>query len=416
MFTPFERTIALRYLRSKRRDAFISFIAGFSILGIILGVSTLIIVMSVMNGFREDLLSRILGFNGHLALYSPQNKGLKNYDLIKLSLKDSPFIASITPLIKGQSMIAHRGKGLGVYVQGISYSDLKNRQLISGNIKLGSLISFNTIESPVVVGVRLAEQLRVIPGDTITLISPEGNATAFGIIPRQKRFKIVAIFDVGMSDYNTSFIFIPLTQAQSFFRFSESVTALEIFLKNPHQIARAKADITSRITTPVRVLDWQEENSVYFGAIQVERNVMFIILTLILIVAAFNIIASLFMLVKDKSKDIAVMRTMGATRKTMLKIFVLTGTILGAIGTVVGVILGLALALNIETIRQILQGLTGTQLFSPEIYFLSQLPAKVEVFEVITISVMALILSFIATLYPAWRAAKLDPVEVLRYE
>ncbi len=414
MFTAFEWMVALRYLRARRQEGFISVIAWFSLLGIALGVATLIIVMSVMNGFRQELLSRILGLNGHLSVYG-QEAQLTDYDPMAAAVAKIPGVISVTPSIEGQIMVSANGVARGAVVRGTRAKDLARRAIIADNIKGGSLADFKG-DDAVIIGQRLAEILRVGVGDRITLISPKGNVTAFGTVPRLRAYKVAATFDVGMFEYDSSFIFMPLESAQVYFHLPKAVTNLEVYVEDPDAARKMTALIRATVKGAGRIYDWQQANASFFNAIQVERNVMFLILTLIIVVAAFNIVSSMIMLVKDKGRDIAILRTMGATRGAVMRIFFMSGASVGVIGTFAGVILGLTFAKNIETIRQWIQGLTGTDLFAAEIYFLSQLPAVVDPNEVITVVGMGLALSFIATLYPSWRAARLDPAEALRYE
>ena len=414
MFTAFEWMVALRYLRARRQEGFISVIAWFSLLGIALGVATLIIVMSVMNGFRQELLSRILGLNGHLSVYG-QEAQLADYDPMAAAVAKIPGVISVTPSIEGQVMVSANGVARGAVVRGTRAKDLARRAIIADNIKGGSLADFKG-DDAVIIGQRLAQILRVGVGSRITLISPKGNVTAFGTVPRLRAYKVAATFDVGMFEYDSSFIFMPLESAQVYFRLPKAVTNLEVYVEDPDAARKMTALIRATIKGAGRIYDWQQANASFFNAIQVERNVMFLILTLIIVVAAFNIVSSMIMLVKDKGRDIAILRTMGATRGAIMRIFFMSGASVGVIGTFAGVILGLTFAKNIETIRQWIQGLTGTDLFAAEIYFLSQLPAVVDPNEVITVVGMGLALSFIATLYPSWRAARLDPAEALRYE
>lgn len=413
MFTPFERMVAGRYLRARKAEGFVSVIAAFSFLGIMLGVATLIIVMSVMNGFREELVGRILGLNGHINVYS-QNGPMTDYGELALRLQDVQGVVSVFPGIESQALLSVNGVASGAMVRGIGTADFARKPILSESVKLGDAKDF--AGNVVAIGVEMADRLKLTVGDTITLISPKGKTSPFGTIPRSRSYQISAIFDVGMYEYNNGFVFMPLEAAQTFFQIPGAVTSLEVMTADPMHLGDVRKRIATVTEGRAGVYDWRDMNGSFFNALNVERNVMFLILTLIIIVAAFNIISSMIMLVKDKGHDIAIMRTMGATRKSMMKIFMLTGATIGFIGTGVGTAAGIAFAVNIESIRQWLQSLTGTNLFSAEIYFLSQLPAVIEWQEVIVVVSMAFVLSILATLYPAWRAARLDPVEALRYE
>ena len=410
----FEWMISFRYLRARRQEGFISIIAWFSLLGIMLGVATLIIVMSVMNGFREELLTRILGVNGHLSIYG-NTKKLVKFDEIKNQIVQLNNVIKVTPVIEGQVMVSANNRSNGAVVRGMREIDIKTRTIISSNISHGSIIGMNNRIS-VIIGSRMAQSLGVNVGDEIKLISPDGNITPFGSIPRMKNYTVSAIFNIGMHEYDSSFIFMPLTEAQKFFKYPKSISYLDVMLRQPNQASEMVETINNVLKNNFRVFDWQRTNSSFFNAIQVERNVMFLILTLIIIVAAFNIISSLIMLVKDKGRDIAILRTMGATRGMIMRIFFISGASIGVTGTFAGFLLGIAFANNIELIRQFLQSFTGTDLFAAEIYFLSQLPAIVDTSEVLFVVLLSLFLSFLATLYPSWRASSLDPVEALRYE
>lgn len=414
IFGAFERMMAGRYLRARRQEGFISVIAGFSLLGIALGVATLIIVMSVMNGFRAELLGRILGLNGHLTVYG-LGEPMTDYAGMARTIRGLPGVTLAAPLVEGQVMATANNVAGGALVRGLEPDDIRARGLISSHIVAGDLANFQG-DDAVLIGGRMAQRLRLKVGDDLTLISPQGNTTAFGTVPRVRAYRVVAIFQIGMFEYDNTFVYLPLSAAQVYFRTGNAVTGIEVMVENPDRIDDTRRRIFDAFAGKVRTLDWQQANSSFFTAVQVERNVMFLILTLIIVVAAFNIISSLIMLVKDKSRDIAILRTMGATRGAVMRIFFLSGASVGVIGTVLGFGLGIAFTSNIETIRQWLQSLTGTQLFSPEIYFLSQLPAKVDSVEVLQVVAMALGLSFLATVYPSWRAARLDPVEALRYE
>jgi lipoprotein-releasing system permease protein len=413
MFSAFECMVAGRYLRARKAEGFVSVIAAFSFIGIMLGVATLIIVMSVMNGFRQELITRILGLNGHINVYSTISP-LTDYQALQMRIADVPGVVSAAPVIEAQVLMSLQGYASGALVRGMSAEDFARKPIVSESIVAGSLKNFS--DNNVAIGKVMAEKLNLRVGDEITLLSPKGKSSPFGTIPRSRAFTIGAIFDVGMYEYDSSFIFMPLESAQIFFQMEGQVGSIEIITADPENLRRVMRAIEPIVAGKAGVYDWRRSNSSFFNALQVERNVMFLILTLIIVVAAFNIISSMIMLVKDKSRDIAVMRTMGASRGSMMRIFVLTGATIGVLGTVVGSVLGIAFAVNIESIRQFLQGMTGTDLFSAEIYFLSKLPAIIDWHEVVAVIIMAFTLSVIATIYPAWRAARLDPVEALRYE
>ncbi|WP_176055954.1 lipoprotein-releasing ABC transporter permease subunit [Brucella intermedia] len=414
-FSAFERMIAWRYLRARRRETFISVIAGFSFTGIMLGVATLIIVMAVMNGFRAELLSRILGINGHLIM-QPIDRPLDDYaDLIK-RIDGISGIRFAIPVVEGQALVqGNIGAGNGALIRGLREEDLEKLRLVSGNIRQGTLQGFDQAGG-VAIGTRMAENLGLSIGDTLRVISPDGDVTPFGVNPRVKAYPIVAIFEIGMSEYDSSIVMMPLSEAQLFFNQEGKVQSLEIFVDNPDKVDAMRAPVEEAAGRQLSLVDWRQRNQTFFSALEVERNVMFMILTLIVLVAALNIISGLIMLVKDKGHDIAILRTMGATRGAVMRIFLMTGAAIGVTGTVAGVVLGVVVCLNVERIREFFSWLSGTTLFNPELYFLSQLPAKMDPGETISVIVMALVLSFIATIFPAWRAAKLDPVEALRYE
>jgi lipoprotein-releasing system permease protein len=416
MFGAFERTVAFRYLRARRGERFVSVIATFSLVGIALGVATLIIVMSVMNGFRQELLSRILGLNGDLGVYAA-GEVLSGFDAIASTIRHVPGVVSATPIVEGQALLTNdHGGAVGGLIRGIRPRDLEALKAVSAHIEAGSLKGFQG-DNAVAIGIGLARNLGLAVGDRLTLVSPQGAATVLGTIPRIRSYNVVAIFRVGMNEYDSSFVFLPLAAAQVFFRKPDAATQIEVMLKNPDQVGAARAAIARALAgRPVRIIDWQQANDSFFAAVTVERNVMFLILTLIILVAAFNIVSSLIMMVKDKTKDIAVLRTLGAGRGAVMRIFLMCGASVGVLGTVAGTVLGIAFCRNIETIRQWLQSLTGTDLFNPEVYYLEQLPAVLDWGEVLRVIVMALALSLLATLYPSWRAARTDPVEALRHE
>lgn len=416
MFDAFERAIAFRYLRARKGERFVSVIAIFSLVGIALGVATLIIVMSVMNGFRQELLGRILGLNGHLGVYA-QERVIRDYDAVAGRIRGVAGVVSATPIVEGQALLtSETGGASGGLARGVKPEDLRARGLVARNIVAGSLDRFEG-EDAIVIGARLAQRLGLAVGDRITLVSPQGRTTVFGTVPRVRAYTVVALFQVGMHEYDNGFVFLPMAAAQLFFQTGDGATQVEVFVQDPTTVRAVSRGIRSALSgTPVRIVDWQESNSSFFAAVQVERNVMFLILTLIILVAAFNIVSSLIMLVKDKGRDIAILRTMGATRGAILRIFLLCGASVGVLGTLIGFAIGMAFCANIESIRQFIQSLSGTELFSPEVYFLSKLPAVVDPKEVAQVVAMGLGLSLLATIYPSWRAAKTDPVEALRNE
>lgn len=414
MFSAFERMIAFRYLRSRRKEGFISVIAGFSFVGIALGVATLIVVMAVMNGFRSEITSKILGLNGHISVASYE-RSLKNFDSFVDNLENVEGVISATPVIDGQVMVTSRIETTGAIVKGMRLKDIIIRPLIAGNINEGSITDFYGRDN-VIIGSQLAMRLGVGVGDKITLVSPKGRSTALGTMPRLKKYTVVATFAAGMYEYDNNVIFMPLEAAQIFFGYSDSVSSIEIITNNPHNSGVISEQINWALEGIFIVQDWQHMNAGLFNALKVERTVMFLILTLIVFIAAFNIISSLIMLVNDKGQDIAILRTMGASRGSIMRIFFLCGSAIGVVGTFLGFALGVSFALNIETIRAWLESLIGTRLFDPVIYFLSELPAQVRAEDVLWAVAMGLIFSFAATIYPAWKAAKQDPAEALRYE
>jgi lipoprotein-releasing system permease protein len=416
MFGPFERAVAGRYLRARRGERFVSIIAIFSLIGIALGVATLIIVMSVMNGFRAELLSRILGLNGDLGIYAA-GPPLRDFDSIVAAVRGLPDVVSVIPVVEGQALLtADRGGAYGGLVRGIRPDDLRHLSLVADNIRAGSLDAFRG-DNAVAIGVGLAQRLGIGVGSAITLVSPQGQATAFGTVPRIRAYTVVALFSVGFNEADTSFVFLPLEAAQIYFKTPDAVTQIEVTVRDPDTVARVNQEIRVALRDmpqTARVIDWTQSNNSLFNAVEVERNVMFLILTLIIVVAAFNVISSLIMMVKDKTRDIAVLRTIGASSGAVLRIFVMCGAFVGVVGTALGALLGIAFCLNIERIRHLLQSLTGTDLFNPEVYFLSQLPADLDWREVTQVVALALALSLLATIYPSWRAARTDPVEALR--
>jgi lipoprotein-releasing system permease protein len=413
-FAPFEWLLSGRYLRARRKEGFISVIAGFSFLGIMLGVATLIIVMAVMNGFRKELLDKILGLNGHL-LVQPLESPLTDWKDVAERISQVGGIRLAAPVVDGQALASSPFNAAGVLVRGIRAEDLNNLTSIAKNIRQGTLEGFDEGQG-VAIGRRLADQLSLHAGDSVTLVAPKGAVTPMGMTPRIKPYKISAVFEIGMTEYDSIFVFMPLPEAQAYFNRPNDVTAIEVFTTNPDKIDVYRKTVTEAAGRPVFLVDWRQRNSTFFNALQVERNVMFLILTMIVLVAALNIVSGLIMLVKDKGSDIAILRTMGASQGSIMRVFLITGASIGVVGTLTGLFVGMLICLNIESIRQFLSWLTSTELFSPELYFLSKLPAEIDFGETSAVVIMALTLSFLATLYPSWRAARLDPVDALRYE
>lgn len=414
MFSAVERMIAFRYLRSRRREGFISVIAGFSFVGIALGVATLIVVMAVMNGFRSEITGKILGLSGHISV-SSYDARLKNYDAFasKLALVDG--VITAIPIIDGQVMASSDYTTTGAMVKGIRLLDIKTRPLIAGSINSGEIDDFHG-DDKIIMGGQLAARMGLMVGDKVTLISPKGRSTALGTMPRLKRYTIVATFEAGMYEYDNNMIFMPLEAAQVFFDYKDSVSAIEILTNNPHNSNLISEQINWALEGIYLVQDWQSRNASLFNALKVERTVMFLILSLIVFIAAFNIISSLIMLVNDKGQDIAILRTMGASRGSIMRVFFLCGSSIGVVGTLLGFILGVSFAANIETIRSWLESIVGARLFDPVVYFLSELPAEIRAEDVIWSVAMGLGFSFAATIYPAWKAANQNPAEALRYE
>ena len=413
-FAPFEWMLSLRYLRSRRKEGFISVIAGFSFLGIMLGVATLIIVMAVMNGFRHELLDKILGLNGHL-LIQPIESPLTDYAPVADRVSRVPGVILAAPIVEGQALASSPFNASGVLVRGMRGADLVRLGSIGNNIIQGTLTGFDEGQG-VLIGKRLADQLSLRVGDSITLVAPRGAVTPMGTTPRIKPYKVAAVFEIGMSEYDSAFVYMPLPESQAYFNRAGDVTAIEIYTDEPDRVDGFRTLISAAAQRPIFMVDWRQRNATFFNALQVERNVMFLILTLIVLVAALNIVSGLIMLVKDKGRDIGIMRTMGASQGAVMRIFLITGAAIGVVGTLTGFLVGAVICLNIESIREFLSWVTHTDLFPRELYFLSRLPAHMDIGETTAVVVMSLSLSLLATLYPSWRAACLDPVEALRYE
>lgn len=417
MFSKIEFFIALRYLKSRNKEKFISITAIFSLVGIMLGVATLIVVMSVMNGFREDLLDRILGVNSHISVYPIEREFTDYNEAIKIISKNNN-VKFANPIIENQVMIMTNGNTSGCVVKGIKESDLVKKEKIYDKIS-----SFNFNDNfkgnEILLGKNLASQLRVIEGDEVKIISPETNSTILGTLPRIKTYRVIGTFSSGMYEYDAGVAFIPLEMAQKHFKYTNSVGGIEIYLKDVNKVEETFYEVAKELKNngfDVNLIDWKQSNSAFIGALNVERNVMFIILTLIILVATFNIISSLTMLVNDKNKQIALLRTIGFSKNSVMRIFFLCGSMLGITGTFVGATLGIFLAENIQNVKIFLEKTFNVELFSPTVYFLTDLPSKVMIGDIIYIVSLSLFLSFLSTIYPAYKASKTNPAEILRYE
>ena len=417
LFSNLEKKIAFRYMWAKKRG-FGSVVSWVSLIGIMLGVATLIVVMSVMGGFHDTLLSRIVGMNGHVVVYH-QDGAIKDYDFLIEKIQQNKIVnsytTSIVPIAEGQVMATANGNNTGAMVRGIRMSDLAAKAGM-GTLMYGKPLD-RINDGELVAGSSLTRALNVTMGDNISLVSANGaTPTPFGTMPRIMSYPVMTSFFMGMYEYDSGYIFMPLETAQKYLNIGDAVTHIDLFLKNPEDTNRVLNALVRLLPDGFVVRDWRDLNRGFVGALQVESNVMFLILLLIVIVAAFNIVSSLVMLVKDKNKDIAVLRTFGVSRKSMMKIFMLSGTSIGVIGAFFGMIFGVIIAIYIEPIRQFFQWATGRDLFPAELYYLSELPSKLVFSQVVGIVVLAIALAFLATLYPAWKAANTDPVYVLRNE
>ena len=414
-FNQTEQMIAFRYIKSRRVEGFISIAAWFSLIGIMLGVATLIVVMSVMNGFRTELVDRILGINGHLVVYEKNEPYVSNYNQIINKVSDIKNVIAVTPHLEGQALAKSKSTVSGVIIRGVNWSDLAAKKLLWKSLTQLTIDNYKNNED-IIIGYRLAQRLNVNVGDFISLISPNGMETALGILPIKQNFKIGGFFDIGMYEYDNNFIFIPWKKAELFFSTKNIAHGIEIFLKDQKFTSSVSLNVKNKLGDKLLVIDWKKRNSAFMSALAVEKNVMFIILSLIILVAAFNIISSMIMLVQTKKSDIALMRTMGASKYVIIRIFVLTGSIIGLLGTFAGTILGVAISSNIEAIRNFLTSILGSELFSAEIYFLSKLPSDIYINEVIMVICVSIFLTLFASIFPAWKASRISPAEALRYE
>ena len=414
-FNQTEQMIAFRYIKSRRVEGFISISAWFSLIGIMLGVATLIVVMSVMNGFRTELVDRILGINGHLVVYKKNEPYISNYNQIINKISDINNVIAVTPHLEGQALAKSKSTVSGVIIRGANWSDLAAKKLLWKSLSQLTIDNYKN-NKDIIVGYRLGQRLNVNVGDFVSLISPSGMETALGILPIKQSFKIGGFFDLGMYEYDNNFIFIPWKKAELFLSTNNIAHGIEIFLKDQKFTSLVSSDVKNRLGNELIVIDWKKRNSAFMSALAVEKNVMFIILSLIILVAAFNIISSMIMLVQTKKSDIALMRTMGASKYVIIRIFVLTGSIIGLLGTFTGTILGIVISSNIEAIRNFLTNILGSELFSAEIYFLSKLPSNININEVIMVIFVSIFLTLLASIFPAWKASRISPAEALRYE
>ena len=407
--------IAFRYIKSRRVEGFISISAWFSLLGIMLGVATLIVVMSVMNGFRTELVDRILGINGHLIIYSKNERTIPNYTNIINNISDTSNVVAVTAHLEGQALAKNKNSISGVIIRGSKWSDLAAKKILWKSLNQSTISNFKDKQN-IIMGYRLGQKLNLKVGDYISLISPNGMETALGVLPVNQNFKIGGFFDMGMYEYDNNFIFIPWKKAELFLSTNNIAHGIEVFLKDQKLTSSVNLQLQSKLNKNLIIIDWKKRNSSFMNALAVEKNVMFVILTLIILVAAFNIISSMIMLVQTKKADIALMRTMGASQYLIIKVFMLTGSIIGFLGTFVGVLLGVFISMNIEKIRQLITSMFGQELFSAEIYFLSKLPSNININEVLIVICISIFLTLLASIFPAWKASKISPAEALRYE
>lgn len=415
MFSALEISIAQRFMRARKSERAVSLITGFSFIGVMLGVATLIVVMSVMNGFREEITKSVLGLNGHIIIKPGPDKGITDHREYVDKIAKLKEVTEATPLVEGQALVFQNRHATGVIAHGLAPEDLKKRAFVVKNMKLGSIDDFAKQSDNIIIGMDLAKRLGAFPGDMVTLVAPEANSTAFGLIPRMRAFKVAAVFKVGMTTFDKGLILMHLDAAQQFFRLSDQVNQIEVFTKNPHEVATIREQIKP-LKLGVHVLDWQQLNKAFFTSIEIERNMMFVILSMIILVATFNIISSITMLIKDKHTSIGILRAMGLSRSSIQRIFFLCGASIGLMGTLLGLALGLLISFNITAVHKVVSFLAGTNVFDPQVYFLEKLPSSVDSTQVVVIILVALVLTAIATYLPAARAAALHPVEALRHE
>lgn len=415
MISPLEFLISRRYLFPKTKDSFFSVITIFSFLGISLGVATLIIVMSVMNGFREELTSKVLGVNGHMKIKLQNNIRINNYDNLSKSLNVKDFNLKFHPTIISQALISVNGISSGVILKGLSYKSLRERDLISNNLSPRSASDFENNEG-ILIGSRLKEKLNIRKNDFVKILSSELQTTPFGSLINSADYNVVGFFETGMYEYDLSLIIMPLEMLQNFLNIGQQVDSIEIILDDFEDLDRINKEILSNLPDYFQLFDWRKLNPSLFNAIEVERNVMFLILFLIIVVAAFNLISSMTMLVNNKRKDIGILRSLGITREQVVKIFIINGFFIGFIGTILGLFLGLTFCLNINEIKSLLEILLGLDLFSEEIYFFSKLPILIDYKEIGLIIILSLLLSFLATIYPSYKASKVQPISLIKWE